>query len=161
MSNTHASTLPTRLSLGFGAGFLSHLIFQGGFGAILYAANVLPGLIWSLAPVPPFGVPSSINFGFWAGLWGIGYALLEPRLTANFGRWVGGLVYGVAPLLGYWFVVLPLKGAGIGGGFALAKVPIEIGFHLTFGLGVAILFAAGLALVRRRGRTSPDALRAA
>jgi len=36
------STISTRLVLGFIAGFLSHLIFQGGFGAILYAAHQLP-----------------------------------------------------------------------------------------------------------------------
>jgi hypothetical protein len=47
-------------------------------------------------PVPPFGVPKTLNLGFWAGLWGVGYALIEPRLTALFGRWLGGLVYGLA-----------------------------------------------------------------
>jgi hypothetical protein len=143
------STTATRLSLGFLAGFLSHLIFQGGFGSLLFAANVLPALPFSLMPVPPFGVPKTLNLGFWAGLWGVGYALLEPRLTALFGRWLGGLVYGLAPLAGYWFVVLPLKGLGVGGGFHLAMVPIEIGFHAAYGIGVAILFRAAFVLTRR------------
>src|SRR5262245_26786351 len=101
MRNAHPDTISTRLPFGFVAGFFSHLIFQGGFGAILYAANLLPGLIWSLAPVPPLGVPRSFNLAFWAGLWGLGYALLEPRLTAWLGRWQGGLAYGIAPLLAY------------------------------------------------------------
>jgi hypothetical protein len=153
-----ASPISTRLFAGFAAGFLSHLIFQGAFGATLYAADLIPALPWSLMPVPPFGVPRSLNLAFWAGLWGLGYALLEPRLTALFGRWFGGLVYGFAPLAGYWFVVLPLKGLGIGGGFHAAKAPIEIGFHLIFGLGAAILFHAGFALARRRDRASPEAL---
>ena len=144
------STISTRLFLGFAAGFLSHLIFQGAFGASLYAADLLPGQPWSLAPVPPLGVPRSLNLAFWAGLWGLGYALLEPRLTARFGRWLGGLAYGLAPLAGYWFIALPLKGLGVGGGFHLAKMPIEIGFHLMYGIGTAILFQIGLALVRRR-----------
>lgn len=160
MSNAYPSKISTRLFFGFVAGFFSHLIFQGGFGAILYAADVLPGLVWSLAPIPPLGVPRSLNLAFWAGLWGLGYALLEPRLTANFGRWLGGLVYGIAPLAGLWFVVLPLKGAGIGGGFLLAMVPIEIGFHLVFGIGIAILFQLGIALVRRWLPTSREALHA-
>jgi hypothetical protein len=149
MRNSLSASIATRLALGFVAGFFAHLIFQGGFGAILYAADVLPALSWSLAPVPPFGVPRSLNLGFWAGLWGIGYALLEPRLTANFGRWLGGLVYGVAPLLAFWFIVLPAKGAGIGGGFQLAQVLIYVGFHLVFGIGAAILYRFGLARVRR------------
>lgn len=156
MSNA-PSTISTRLVLGFLAGAFSHLIFQGGFGGILYAANLLPALPWSLMPVEPLGVPKSLNLAFWAGLWGLGYALLEPRLTAHFGRWLGGLVYGLAPLAGYWFIVLPLKGLGIGGGFRLAMMPIEIGFHLIYGIGVAILFGFSLVLARRRS-PSPAAL---
>ena len=130
----------TRLFLGFIAGFLSHLIFQGALGAALYAAHLLPTLTWSLKPVPPLGVPMSLSLGFWAGLWGVLYAALEPHLTARFGWWMGGLVFGLAPLIVYWFVVLPLKGMGMGGGFHPAMVPIEIAFHLVFGVGVAIIF---------------------
>ena len=151
-------TISTRLFLGFLTGFLSHLIFQGAFGSILYAAHLLPALPWSLMPVPPLGVPKSLSLGFWAGLWGLGYALLEPRLTAFFGRWSGGLVYGLAlPLVAYWFIVLPLKGFGIGGGFHLAMVPIEVGFHAAFGIGAAIIFQCSLVLARRWVRGSPAA----
>src|ERR1700675_302684 len=103
----HISTTSTRLFLGFIAGFLSHLIFQGGFGAILYAGHLIPALPWSLMPVPPLGVPLSLSLAFWAGLWGVVYALLERRLTTSLGWWLGGLVFGLAPLAVYWFVVLP------------------------------------------------------
>src|SRR5919108_3682732 len=121
------STTSMRLLLGFIAGFFSHLIFQGGFGAGLYAAHLLPALPWSLMPVPPLGVPRSLSLAFWAGLWGLAYALLERRLTALHAWWSGGILFGLAlPLLAYWFIVLPLKGAGIGGGFRLAMVPIEV-----------------------------------
>jgi hypothetical protein len=147
-----------RLVLGFVAGFLSHLIFQGAFGSVLYAASLLPALPWSLAPVPPLGVASSVSLGFWAGLWGVVYVLLEPRLTALLGWWAGGLVFGVLPLAVYWFVVLPLKGLGAGGGFHPSMVPIEVGFHAIFGLGVAIIFRCGLILVGGGSWTSPTAL---
>jgi hypothetical protein len=151
-------SISTRLFLGFLAGFLSHLIFQGGFGAILYAAHLLPSLPWSLTSVPPLGVPKSLSLGFWAGLWGVAYILLEPRLTARFGWWLGGLVFGLAPLAVYWFVVLPLKGLGVGGGFHPAMMPIEVGFHAVFGVGLAIIYRSGLVLARRRVRASPEAL---
>ena len=144
----------TRLVLGFVAGFLAHLVFQGGFGGLLYAAHLLPALPWSLAPVPPFGVPKSLNLGFWAGLWGLAYALLERRLTARLAWWSGGLVFGLAPLVVFWFVVLPLKGLGIGGGFQPAMVPIQVGFHAVYGIGTAIIFRAGLVLARRRTAVS-------
>lgn len=143
------ATTSTHIFLGFISGFLSHLIFQGALGAALYAANLLPALPWSLTPVPPLGVPMTLSLAFWAGLWGVLYAVLEPSLTARFGWWVGGLIFGIAPLLVYWFVVLPLKGLGVGGGFQPAPVLIYIAFHLIFGLGVAILFRSGLGLAPR------------
>ena len=146
------SNISTRILLGFTAGALSHIVFQGGLGAVYYAANLVPQLSWSLAPVPPFGVPRTLNFAFWAGLWGIAYGLLEPRLTARVGRVPGGLVFGVAALLVLWFVVLPLKGAGVGGGFETKAVLIYGGFHLIFGIGLALIFGAALALTRRPAR---------
>ena len=79
------------------------------------------------------------------------YVLLERRLTARFGWWLGGLVFGLAlPLLAFWFVVLPLKGFGVGGGFHLAMVPIEVGFHAVFGIGTAIIYWIGIVLTGRR-----------
>jgi hypothetical protein len=146
------STTSTRLFLGFLAGFLSHLIFQDALLGTLYVAHLAPALPWSLMPVPPLGVPASLNLAFWAGLWGLAYALLERRLTTLFGWWPGGLAFGIAPLAVYWFVVLPLKGAGIGGGFHLAMVPLHVALHAIFGIGTAIIFRSGLLLAGRRFR---------
>jgi hypothetical protein len=64
-------------------------------------------------------------------------------LTARLGRLPGGFVLGLASLLTFWFVVLPLKGAGVGGGFHGAEVSLGIAFDLTFGIGTAILFWVG------------------
>ncbi|HYE53036.1 MAG TPA: hypothetical protein VEB20_25790 [Azospirillaceae bacterium] len=142
-------TATSRLALGFAAGFLSHVIFQGALGTALHAAGVNPSLPWSLAPVPPLGVPHTLNLGFWDGLWGIAYALLEPRLTARTGRLPGGLVFGAAALLVDWFVVLPLKGFGVGGGFHPAALPVEFAYAATFGASMALLYHAGLRLAER------------
>ena len=86
MSNTS-----TRILFGFIAGALSHVIFQGALGTLYFAVDMIPALPWSLKPLPPFGVPTTVNFAFWAGLWGIAYALLEPRLTPRVGRVAGPL----------------------------------------------------------------------
>jgi hypothetical protein len=154
------STTSTRLFLGFLAGSLSHLIFQDALLGILYVAHLAPALPWSLMPVPPLGVPASLNLAFWAGLWGLAYALLERRLTALLAWWSGGLVFGIAPLVVYWFVVLPLKGFGIGGGFHLAMVPLPewtnrlreagVPMHLINHLAVM----ADLLFTRRGGTTA-------
>ena len=153
------STTSTRLLLGFTAGFLSHLVFQGALGTLLYAAHLVPALPWSLEPVPPLGVPKTLSLALWAGLWGIVYSLLELRLTARLGRWLGGIAFAFAlPLVGHWFVAQPLKGFGIGGGFHLAVVPVELAFTVAFGFGTAIIFGSGLVLARRRVRASPETL---
>lgn len=152
-------TTSTRLFLGFGAGALSHVTFQGALGAAFYAAGMIPALIWSLQPVPPYGVPLTVNFAFWAGLWGLVYGLLEPRLTARFGRIGGGLVIGVAAMLARWFVVLPLKGAPVAEGLEPNALVVFTGFHLIFGLGLALIYAAALRLTRRGAGASAAALR--
>ena len=147
---------PTRLVVGF----LSVLTFQSGLIAILHAAGAIPFAPWRMTPVPPFGVPQSLSAAFWGGLWGIAYALLEPRLTARLRWWAGGLVFGaVLPVLVLWFVVLPLKGQPVGGGFAPpSRVLLTVVIHAVFGLGTAILFRFGLRLAHRWAPLSPATL---
>ncbi len=140
------SKLSSRLLLGFSAGAVSHVVFQGALGSVYFAAGMIPSLPWSLAPLPPFGVPVTVNFAFWAGLWGIAYAALEPRLTSRVGRVTGGLLFGVAAMLARWFVVLPLKGEPVVEGFVPNLVVVYTGFHLIFGIGLAVLFGAALRL---------------
>ncbi|WP_106511486.1 hypothetical protein [Allosphingosinicella deserti] len=151
------TNIPARILLGFAAGALSHVVFQGALGVVYFSADMIPGLPWSFKPLPPFGVPTTLNFAFWAGLWGIAYALLERRLTARLGRIGGGLLFGVAAMLVRWFIVLPLKGAEIVEGFVPNLVVVYTGFHLIFGIGLAILFGAGLRLVPQPARVSLNA----
>ncbi len=144
------SATPYRLVIGFAAGALSHLVFQGAYGSLLHAAQLLPALPWSLAPTSPFGVPQTLSLAFWAGLWGLAFGLFEPRLTRRLGRWLAALPVVALALLSHWFIAQPLKGFGLGGGFGAMRVAIEIGFTIVFGLGIAAVFQGGVALIRRR-----------
>ena len=153
-----AQSLPARLLLGFLAGSLSVLIFSSGAIAILHAAGLVALVPWDTSPVAPFGVPQIVSAAFWGGLWGGLYALLEPRLTGRLGWWLGGLLFGaVLPVLVVWFVVLPLKGAPVGGGFELPMVLVVLFLHAVFGLGAAIVFRIGRPLAGRRLRPLPSA----
>ncbi|MGH6660049.1 MAG: hypothetical protein ACREB6_00790 [Rhodospirillales bacterium] len=134
-----------RYTAGFIAGFLSVLIFSHGMIAVLYPAGIVSFEPWGMAPVPPFGVPQTLSAAFWGGLWGVVYALIEPRLTARLGWWLGGLVFGAAlPMLVYWIVVMPLKGTPINMDWALSMAPlVSAALHTFFGLGVATFFRLG------------------
>jgi hypothetical protein len=57
-----------------------------------------------------------------------------------------------------WFVVLPLKGQPVGGGFGASRVLLAIVVHAVFGLGTALVFRFGLRLAGRRVPRSPAAL---
>ena len=153
------SSISERIALGFTAGALSHITFQGALGLLYYATGLIPGLPWSLNPLPPFGVPQTVNFAFWAGLWGIAYGLVQPRFSARFGLLTGGLIFGVAAMLARWFVVLPLKGLGVAEGLVPQAMFVYAGFHLVFGIGLALLYEVGRRLFAREAPVRAGAVR--
>jgi len=103
---------------GFIAGAVAFLVFhQGGFWA-LTQAGVLQASTWSMVPTRPFGVPQVVSFMFWTGLWGVLAAFVVPRLPMP--RWLGWVLFAaVVVTLVNWFIVLPLKGSPVGGGFRM------------------------------------------
>src|SRR3546814_6945882 len=93
-----------------------------------------------MALVSPFGVPQTLSAAFFGGLWGIAYAAAEPWLAARLGWLAGGLAFGILPLVVLWFVVFPLKGIPVGGGFTAFGLQQGVVLHVAFGLGLAIFF---------------------
>ena len=128
--------------LGFAAGFLAVPLFHQAALFLLHAAGIGPAA-WNMAPVPPFGVPALLSAAFWGGLWGIALALVEPRFPRGAGYWVAALLFGaVLPTLVAWFVVLPLKGLPVGGGFAWPGIIIGPVVNGAWGVGTALLLRA-------------------
>jgi hypothetical protein len=131
---------------GFIAGFLGILVFhQLGF----FIANELGLLkvpLYSPRPVAPFGVPAILSSAFWGGLWGIVGSYVAPRVpSAVDGPWGWILFAGVLVTLVNWFVVLPIKGAPIGGGFRMPGVVVVPLVYAFWGFGMWMIFG----LVRR------------
>jgi hypothetical protein len=114
--------------VGFVAGALGVLIFhQLGF----WIANELGyarAPLYNLRPVPPWGVPTILSMAFWGGLWGIAAAFLVPRLPGVLSGLLGWVLFAaIVVTLINWFIVFPIKGAPMGGGFrmpGLAVVPL-------------------------------------
>ena len=123
----------------FLAGFLATLAFHQG---ALWLLNQLTGAgraVWSLAPVPPFGVPAVISLAFFGGLWGIlmGYALRSQR---GAGYWLLALIFGaVLPSLVALLVVFPLKGMPFAAGGDTRIWMAELILNGAWGLGTALL----------------------
>ncbi len=126
--------------VGFIAGALSVLIFhQFGF----WVSNEL-GLtrsqLYNLRGVPPWGVPTIVSMAFWGGLWGIVAAFLVPRLPGALSGVLGWILFaGVIVTLANWFVVLPIKGAPVGGGFRMPGVVVVPLVYAFWGFGMWVI----------------------
>ncbi|OFW98924.1 MAG: hypothetical protein A3D94_08295, partial [Alphaproteobacteria bacterium RIFCSPHIGHO2_12_FULL_66_14] len=129
--------------VGFIAGAVSVLIFhQFGFW-IANELGLLKVQLYSVRPLPPWGVPAILSSAFWGGLWGIVGAYVVPRVPPSVdGPWGWMLFAGVFVTLVNWFVVLPMKGAPIGGGFRMPGVMIVPLVYAFWGFGMWVV--AGL-----------------
>ena len=134
--------------VGFLAGAASVLIFHQGAAALLHALQLTPRAPYSMQPTAPWGVPQLWSIAFWGGLWGVLLALALARIDGA--RLVlAALVFGaVLPTLVAWFVVAPLKGQPMAGGFNPATMVVGPIVNAAWGLGTGI----GLALFGRRSR---------
>ena len=126
--------------VGFVAGALSVLVFhQLGF----WIANELGyarAPLYSLRPVPPFGVPAILSLAFWGGLWGMAAAFLVPRLPRPFNDVLGWVLFAaIIVTLVNWFVVLPIKGAPMGGGFRLPGLVVVPLVYALWGFGMWLI----------------------
>lgn len=135
------NTLLRTLACGFIAGTVSFVIFhQGGFWAATQA-GILKASTWSMAATKPWGVPQLISYLFFTGLWGALAAFVMPytKLPA----WLGWTLFGAVVVIAFnWFVVLPLKGAPIGGGFRMPGAVVAPVVYGIWGLGMWLVYRA-------------------
>jgi hypothetical protein len=127
--------------VGFIAGVLSVLIFHQGAVALLHALDITPRAPFSLQPTRPLGVPVITSIAFWGGVWG-------ALLAATFARLDGARLIVAATLFGAifptvvaWFIVAPLKGQPVAGGFVPAAMMIGPVVNAAWGLGTGICLA--------------------
>jgi hypothetical protein len=127
---------------GFMAGFLGVLVFHQTAILLLHLLGIIPSVPWRLDPVPPLGVPTVISAAFWGGLWGIVLAFILPNDHRSPRFWLLAFVFGaLAPTLVSWFIVQPLKGQPMGGGFQWPRLLIGPFVNGAWGLGTATVLA--------------------
>ena len=141
-------TLPRWLIVGFVAGFMSVLVFHQGVAALLHALSLAPRAPYSLQPTQPLGVPALTSISFWGGVWGVILAASLARLEGA-KLVIAATIFGaILPTLVAWFIVAPLKGNPVAGGFAPAAMMIGPIVNGAWGLGTGL----GLALFGRPRR---------
>lgn len=125
--------------LGFIAGAIAVLTFHQGMVALLHALDPdwVPFAPYRTVPVPPFGVPTIVSNCFWGGVWATGYGLLLPRFT--WPGWLSGLLLGFLAALVGLFVVAPLKGQPIAGGWEPLIMLRSVLINGAFGVGVGVI----------------------
>jgi hypothetical protein len=133
---------PARAALGFFAAAVSVLTFHQAAWAILHVLAI-PGLEmpppYPTFAIPPFGVPVILNLCFWGGLYGAVFGLLAPQLRGRL--WLWGLGLGVVAALVGFFVVAPLKGAPIAGGWQATRWARSLLINGTWGIGVGLILS--------------------
>ena len=127
---------------GFIAGFVGVLVFHQAAILLLHLLGIIPSMPWRFDPVPPLGVPTVISAAFWGGLWGIVLAFILPDDHRSPRFWLLAFVFGaLAPTLVSWFIVQPLKGQPMGGGFQWPRLLIGPFVNGAWGLGTAAVLA--------------------
>ncbi|CAA9224584.1 MAG: hypothetical protein AVDCRST_MAG27-694 [uncultured Craurococcus sp.] len=129
---------PIRALLGFVAAVLSVLTFHQGMWGLLHVIGWMPLAPYPMNPVPPLGVPLIASLCFWGGLYGIPYALALPRLPRMPG-WLSGLLLGLLAAMVGWFIVAPLKGQPMAGGFNPMRMLISVLINGFWGVGVGVI----------------------
>lgn len=138
-SRTH----PARYAVGFGAGFVSVLVFHQGMLTFLHVIGIAAAGPFPMLSTWPFGVPQVWSLAFWGGVWGIVFAAVEPEFPLEHMYWAVAFLFGaIGPTLVAWFVVFPLKSIPVAGGWHPAGVATGLLVNGAWGVGAALLFQA-------------------
>ena len=136
----------------FIAGFVSTLVFHQGVLALFYVAGASPRRPYDLDAVPPLHIPAVISLAFWGGVWGAAiWPLLKNATGAAY--WLRALVIGaIGPSAVALFIVFPLKGLPMAGGWDPKLIVAALILNGAWGLGVALL----MRLLHRAPRSAPE-----
>lgn len=142
---------PTTLAFGFLCAFLGVLFFHQGTITFFHGLGWVAGPAFRQTPVPPLGVPLVWNAAFWGGMWGILFAILEPRRPAAMPLWLFAILFCLLlPLVvGAWILVPLIKGTPLFANGNTAAMARAIGIYTMWGFGLALFWRGLPALFRR------------
>jgi hypothetical protein len=140
--------------IAFAAGFLSTLAFHQGALGILHAAGLTAHTPYVTTPTWPFHFPAVVSLAFWGGVWAIALWRVIGRSRPRWAYWTAWIGLGaILPSAVAWFVVLPVKGALVAGGWSPEVVAGALLLNGVWGFGVAVLLC-GADWLRSAGSAS-------
>lgn len=149
ITHSHGPASGQKVLIGFVAGFLAVLIFHQPVLLFLNAIGFAQAVTYSMQHTAPFGVPQVLSLSFWGGLWGVLFALIESAFPRGALYWIYAILFGaIFPTLIAWFVVLPLKGLPVAGGWEMHRVITGLLINGAWGLGSALFLALGNGMTR-------------
>jgi len=123
----------------FTAGFVSTILFHQGLLALLHAAGLTARTAYAVTLTQPLHLPAFVSLALWGGLWALALGYLVRGLSLR-RRWAGWVILGaLLPSLVAWFVVFPLKGLPVAGGWAPEVLALGLLLNAAWGFGVALL----------------------
>jgi hypothetical protein len=123
----------------FAAGFISTLTFHQGTLFVLHKAGLWPKPPYAMASTKPLHIPAVISLALWGGAWGI-FAWYLIRGMGGADYWIYATAFGaIAPSVVALFVVFPLKGLPMAGGWKPQVIGPVLLLNGAWGLGVAVL----------------------
>jgi hypothetical protein len=129
-----------RLSVAFVAGFIAVLLFHQPALALLHTLGLTALTPYPMGHTDPFGIPRVLSLAIWGGVWAIPLALLLGHLRSRAAYWSTALLFGaLGPSIVNWLVVLPMKGAPMGGGWHPSGIPTALIVNAAWGLGTAAI----------------------
>ncbi len=130
--------------IAFVAGFIAVLIFHQGMLSLLAAVGITGRSPFPDSPTWPLGLAQIWSSAFFGGLWGLVLVALHKRFPAKVTNyWLSVGVFGaLAPTLVNWFIVAPLQGGPIAGGWVPAAILTGLLVNASWGLGTALLYSA-------------------
>lgn len=122
----------------FIAGFISTLTFHQGALALLHATGFSPKAAYATTATAPFQVPAVLSLAFWGGLWGIALWLVIVDAQAPAYWMLAAGLGAIGPSVIALFVVFPLKGQPVAGGWDIRIILGALILNSAWGLGVAL-----------------------
>ena len=122
------------------AGFVSVLLFHQPVLALLNSVGFIPFSPYPMVPTQPFGIPQVWSSALWGGVWGVVLSLLIFRTQRGWRYWLTvSLFSAIAVTAVFLFIVLPLRGQPIAGGWQPNLIVTGLMVNGAWGVGTALL----------------------